>query len=65
MLGPIISILATSERGQDLMEYALLAGLLALALLGGGLLIAADPITNVVNGVAACIDFDSSTDCAV
>jgi Flp pilus assembly pilin Flp len=53
------------ERGQNLVEYALLGGLIALALLGVFLLEFQDALTGMINGIAECIDFDSGTDCAI
>lgn len=51
------------ERGQDLIEYALLGGLIAVALMAAGLLLTA-PIADMATGIGRCIDFDSSTVCA-
>jgi Flp pilus assembly pilin Flp len=53
------------QIGQDLIEYALLAGLVAAAFAGLGLLFFSDALTGLVNGVAACIDFNSSTSCGM
>jgi Flp pilus assembly pilin Flp len=54
----------TGERGQDLIEYALLGGLLAAALLAAATLTG---LTTAIGGMAAgigrCIDFDSTTAC--
>ena len=57
-----------SERGQDLIEYALLGGLIAAALvavIATGVL--TDPKTGfmrqMVDGIGHCIDFDKTTDC--
>jgi Flp pilus assembly pilin Flp len=57
-----------SERGQDLIEYALLGGLIAAALVA---VIATGVLTNpdtgfmrqMVDGIGHCIDFKSSTTC--
>ena len=47
-----------SERGQDLIEYAMLSGLIALAIIAvGGLLVFQTSITDMVNGIGGCIDF--------
>jgi Flp pilus assembly pilin Flp len=47
-----------SERGQDLIEYALLGGVIALAIMG---LVTTLVLTNALNamadGIADCIDF--------
>jgi Flp pilus assembly pilin Flp len=53
---------AREEKGQDLLEYALLGGLIAagivavLVLFGGF-------ITDMVTNIGHCIDFASSTTC--
>jgi Flp pilus assembly pilin Flp len=52
------------ERGQDLIEYALLSGLIAAALaviFATGLNSA---IQDLVDGISACVDFKQSTTCA-
>jgi Flp pilus assembly pilin Flp len=52
------------ERGQDLIEYALLSGLIAAALaviFATGLNTA---IGSLVDGISACVDFAPSTPCA-
>ena len=54
----------TEERGQDLLEYAMLSGFLAagLVILGGILLTGADggAFGSMANGIKNCIDFGSS-----
>jgi len=50
--------LPKGERGQDLIEYALLSGLIAasiIAVLALGVLTGA--ITAMANGISGCIDF--------
>ena len=54
-----------SESGQDLVEYALLGGLIALAFVGLGLFFFADAVTSLVDGMAACIDFRAGTPCGI
>jgi len=52
------------ERGQDVLEYAMLSGLLAivmLALLATGVL--QDAVELMATGISNCIDFDASTAC--
>ena len=53
-----------SERGQDLLEYAMLGGLIAAAILVVfGVLVAGgntSAIGKLANGIAKCIDFDNS-----
>jgi len=51
------------ERGQDLIEYALLGGLIAVALMAAGLLLTA-PIADMATGIGRCIDFTNTTVCA-
>ena len=51
------------ERGQDLLEYAMLGGLIVLAILAVvGLMTGA--IENMINGIGKCIDFDSNSVCS-
>ena len=53
-----------SERGQDLLEYALLGGLIAAALLAAGVLLALSTgVQTFADQIKACIDFDSGTVC--
>jgi Flp pilus assembly pilin Flp len=61
----LLRSLVKSERGQDVLEYAMLSGLLAivlLALLATGVL--QDAVTAMAQGISNCIDFDKSTTCA-
>ncbi len=52
-----------SERGQDLIEYALLGGLIAGALLAVAVLTGmTTAVTAMANGIGECIDFDA-VDC--
>ncbi len=55
---------ARSERGQDLIEYALLSTLIAAALVA---VIAAAVLTGAIStmitGISHCIDFKKSTAC--
>ena len=53
-----------SERGQDLIEYAMLSGLIALGLIAVGALAFSGPLTDMATGIGNCIDFKSSTSCA-
>lgn len=47
------------ERGQDLLEYALLGGGIALAIILGFVLFS-DAVTAMVQGIRNCIDFNNS-----
>lgn len=52
------------ERGQDLLEYALLGGLIAGAITAVAVLVAlTGAVTGMAGGIADCIDFDSATAC--
>lgn len=57
-----------SERGQDLLEYAMLGGLVAAAIvIVFGILVGTGGsgiIDNMAQGIADCIDFDAATTCA-
>ncbi len=59
----IRALLPLDERGQDLIEYALLGGVVALALMVAGLAGFSGALTDLFGGIGDCIDFDSSTDC--
>jgi Flp pilus assembly pilin Flp len=51
-----------SERGQDLLEYALLGGLIALAIMAGVIALSGS-ISSMATGIGNCIDFDSTSTC--
>ncbi|HEY8766159.1 MAG TPA: Flp family type IVb pilin [Dehalococcoidia bacterium] len=59
-----LSLHIRSERGQDLIEYAMLSGLIALGLIAVGALAFSGPLTDMATGIGNCIDFKSSTSCA-
>jgi len=62
----ITSLLARvrGERGQDLIEYALLGGLIAAAIVAViALGVMTGAITDMANGIGDCIDFDAATAC--
>lgn len=53
-----------SERGQDLLEYAMLGGMIAAAIIAvaaAGLMTGA--ISGMVDSITKCIDFKKSTPC--
>ncbi len=55
-----------SERGQDLLEYALLGGLIAaaiVALLSLGIL--SGGVNSMVTNIRDCIDFEAATTCDI
>ena len=53
----------TEERGQDLIEYALLGGVIAIAIAA---LVTTAVLTNALDamadGIATCIDFQTTAD---
>lgn len=54
----------TEERGQDLIEYALLGGLIAAALLAAAVLLAyTNAVQTMAGGIKNCVDFNSGTTC--
>jgi Flp pilus assembly pilin Flp len=55
----IFAHLPRSERGQDLIEYAMLGGLIALAIIGVGILALSGAIEDMFSGIGSCIDFTS------
>ena len=51
----------SEERGQDLLEYALLGGLIAAAIVAVAALgVMTGAIEGMADGIANCIDFDNS-----
>ena len=52
----------SEERGQDLLEYALLGGLIAVALLAFGVIFTPF-LATMASGIGACIDFTGDTPC--
>jgi Flp pilus assembly pilin Flp len=67
MLSVLISYirahLPQSERGQDLIEYAMLGGLIALAIVTVGTLALTGALTDLFEGIGDCVDFDNTTGC--
>ena len=53
-----------NERGQDLIEYALLGGLIAGGIVALGVGIYTGIVADMVDGIGDCVDFDTATDCA-
>jgi len=52
------------EEGQDLIEYALLGGLIAAAIIAvGATLFFTNAVSGMANGIGRCIDFDNTTPC--
>ncbi|OGO51718.1 MAG: hypothetical protein A2148_02830 [Chloroflexi bacterium RBG_16_68_14] len=52
------------ERGQDLLEYALLGGLIAAAITAAAVVgVMTGALEAMAGGIADCIDFDSVTTC--
>ena len=54
----------SEERGQDLLEYALLGGLIAAAITAAAVLLAlTGALTTMATGIGECIDVDDLTPC--
>ena len=66
MVGVISSLadVARREEGQDLIEYAMLGGLIAAAIVAVGILVYKAGLTSMAAGISDCIDFKSATTCA-
>ena len=54
---------ARSERGQDVMEYAMLSGLIALAIIAVGVAFFSGALEDMFTGIGNCVDFDKATGC--
>ncbi|HZP57739.1 MAG TPA: hypothetical protein VFC53_09315 [Dehalococcoidia bacterium] len=59
-----IAGLHREERGQDLVEYALFGGFIALAIITFGVLAYQGMLTGMLGGMKDCVDFKASTTCA-
>jgi hypothetical protein len=57
-----LSLHVRGERGQDLIEYAMLGGLVAAAILGAVILFGG-ALTDMATGIANCIDFNKTSIC--
>ena len=55
---------AQREEGQDLIEYAMLGGLIAAAIVAVGILVYQNGLTSMAQGIQNCIDFKQSTSCS-
>jgi Flp pilus assembly pilin Flp len=53
----------TDERGQDLIEYAVLSGIIAAAIAGVAAGVLSGALSSMAQGIADCIDFNSGTAC--
>jgi Flp pilus assembly pilin Flp len=63
MVRNLASRLVKDERGQDLLEYALLGGLIAVSLMAAALFLV-EPLRSMANGIGNCIDFNESSICS-
>ena len=64
MMSAVSSLVSRLQReeGQDLIEYALLGGLIAAAIVGA-LLIWGTSLTTMATNIGNCIDFSNTTPC--
>lgn len=51
-----------SERGQDTLEWAMLGGLVAIAILAV-VAVLTSALNSLMTGVGNCVDFDGATTC--
>lgn len=51
------------ERGQDLIEYALLGGVIAAAMIGVGVGLYSGALSSMAAGISDCVDFKQATSC--
>ncbi len=58
------AMLPISERGQDLVEYAIFTGIIALTLMAVGALFLTGALAGMATGIGNCIDFNSTSVCA-
>ena len=56
--------LRDEERGQDLIEYSLFGGLIAIGIIAVGVAAYTGIVNALVGGVEKCVDFNSATVCA-
>jgi Flp pilus assembly pilin Flp len=55
--------LRDEERGQDLVEYALFGGLIALGIIAVGAAAYTGIVNDLTDGIGNCIDFDNTSAC--
>ena len=60
--GFVTNVLHREEKGQDLLEYVLLGGLIAAAIIA--LAVIFNPfLANMATNIGECLDFDNATTC--
>ena len=59
----LLEKLHSDQRGQDTIEWAMLGGLIALGIIAVTALMTT-ALTDMLNGVGDCIDFNSVSPCA-
>jgi Flp pilus assembly pilin Flp len=59
--------LGRREEGQDLIEYALIGGLVAVAVIAAFALLGGStgPVAAMIDNIGDCIDFESGTACDI
>lgn len=55
----LVSHLPRDERGQDLIEYALLGGIIAVAIVAAGIFLT-PAVESMATGIGRCIDFSNA-----
>ena len=61
--GLISTFAPPGERGQDLIEYAMLGGAIAFTTIAVGVLGMSGALTDMFGGIGDCVDFNSGTAC--
>lgn len=57
------SLLHRGERGQDLIEYSMLGGLLAGAIILVAYIVLTGAVESMFTGIGNCLDWDGGSDC--
>ena len=59
-----LKVRLSEERGQDLLEYALLGGLIAAAITAAAVVVVmTGAVSGMATGISECVDFNSATTC--
>ena len=55
----VLKMWLSDDHGQDMIEYALIGGLIAAAIMGAVALLSGK-VTSMFTGIGNCIDFDNT-----
>ncbi|MGD0114718.1 MAG: hypothetical protein ABSC13_01770 [Dehalococcoidia bacterium] len=59
----VLKMWLSDDHGQDMLEYAMLGGLIVIGILAVTTLLTG-ALQNMVKGIANCIDFNNTTVCS-